>query len=117
MTRKIQAVLKIRYKNRCASCGSEEGKPNLRYPSATTKLQLGHRNPHKPLTEDNSIPQCQFCNRADRDWWVYDERGRVVGIASAEVVGRSVKNGYLTKREQEKILSILSETLNLEEHR
>lgn len=99
--------LKAKYNNRCATCGSEEGKPNPRYPQFITQIQAGHMNPNKPLDESNAIPQCQFCNRADRNWWVYDERGRVVGIASAEVVRRSIKKGFLSEEEQEKIRTIL----------
>ncbi len=95
--------LKAQYANRCATCGSEEGKPNLRYPQSRTSLQAGHRNPHLPLEADNIIPQCQFCNRADRNWWVYDERGRVVGVASATPVIRSIDRGYITRNDLKRI--------------
>ncbi|MDW8417754.1 MAG: hypothetical protein RML92_09420, partial [Bacteroidia bacterium] len=71
--------IKKEYNYRCATCGSEEGKENLRYPGQITQLQKAHRNPHKPLTHGNILPQCQLCNRADRNQWIYDERGRVVG--------------------------------------
>ncbi|GIV24818.1 MAG: hypothetical protein KatS3mg026_0510 [Bacteroidia bacterium] len=87
--------LKKRYDYRCATCGSKEGEPNLRYPEVRTKLQKAHRNPKLPLEGDNIIPQCQFCNRADRDYWVYDRRGRVVGIASIKPILKSIAKGYL----------------------
>ena len=51
-----------------------------------TKLQKGHMNPNKPLEEGNIIPQCETCNRADRNYWIYDEKGRVVQIANAKVI-------------------------------
>lgn len=59
--------LKIVYDNRCATCGSQEGKPHLLDPNKRTQLQQGHMNPHKKLTLDNSIPQCQLCNQVYKD--------------------------------------------------
>ncbi|MDW8057222.1 MAG: hypothetical protein RMJ57_02990 [Bacteroidia bacterium] len=41
--------IKKEYNYRCATCGSEEGKENLRYPAQITQLQKAHRNPHKPV--------------------------------------------------------------------
>ena len=35
-------------------------------------------NPNKPLVAGNIIPQCQKCNRGDRNRWVYDDKGRVI---------------------------------------
>ncbi len=43
-------------------------------------------NPRKPLVADNIIPQCQKCNRGDRNRWVYDEKGRVIKVADSNVV-------------------------------
>ena len=43
-------------------------------------------NPKKPLVAGNIIPQCQKCNQADRDRWVYDEKGRVVKVANPSVI-------------------------------
>ena len=34
----------------------------------------------------NIIPQCQKCNRADRNKWIYDNKGRVVKLANAFVL-------------------------------
>ena len=48
-------------------------------------------NPNKPLAPGNIIPQCEKCNRADRNNWVYDERGSVIKIANAKIVKRSDK--------------------------
>lgn len=87
--------IKQKYDYRCATCGSREGEPNHRYPGVITQLQQGHRNPKLPLTEENILPQCQLCNRADRNYWVYDERGRVIGIANLEPIERSIQKGYL----------------------
>ena len=83
--------LKKQYKYRCATCGSEEGKPNIHWPNTVTKLQKGHKDPNKPLVPGNIIPQCQKCNRGDRNNWVYDERGRVIKLANPIVIKRSDK--------------------------
>jgi DNA-directed RNA polymerase subunit RPC12/RpoP len=81
--------MKKEYNYRCATCGSEEGKPNIHYPSSITKLQKGHKDPTKQLTKDNTIPQCEKCNRADRNYFIYDNKGRVIQIANPNVVLRS----------------------------
>ncbi|MFQ3610943.1 MAG: hypothetical protein SNJ72_05525 [Fimbriimonadales bacterium] len=106
--------IKQKYGNRCALCGSVEGKPNLRYPNSLTQLQKGHRNPHLGLKANNIIPLCQFCNRADRDWWVYDERGRVVGVASSQPVIRSIEKGYITEEDARRIYEHIKKKLGQE---
>ena len=81
--------LKKHYDFRCATCGSKEGEPNIHYPSSTTKLQKGHMNPDKPLTIDNIIPQCEKCNRPDRNYFEYDKKGRVIRIADPKFILKS----------------------------
>ena len=83
--------LKRRYGYRCATCGSKEGEPNIHWPNTITKLQKAHMDPNKPLITGNIIPQCEKCNRADRNNWVYDERGRVIKVANPNVIKRSDK--------------------------
>jgi len=83
--------LKKQYKYRCATCGSKEGEPNIHWPNTITRLQKSHMDPNKPLVPGNIIPQCQKCNRADRNNWVYDERGRVIKLANPNVIKRSDK--------------------------
>ncbi len=100
--------VKKSYDYRCATCGSKEGEPNLRYKNQRTELQQAHRNPKRPLEGNNIIPQCQFCNRADRNYWVYDERGRVVGIASIKPIQRSIEKGYLNDQEVQSLYEYLS---------
>jgi len=68
------------YNFRCATCGSKQGEGNLLNPLVKTQLQEGHMNPNLPLSETNTIPQCSECNRAYRDWFVFDGNGRVVDI-------------------------------------
>ncbi|MBU4362007.1 hypothetical protein KJ813_05030 [bacterium] len=78
--------LKARYGYRCATCGSKEGEPHFRWTGTITKLQKSHKDPNKPLTIDNIIPQCQKCNRGDRNRWVYDDQGRVIKLAKPSFV-------------------------------
>jgi hypothetical protein len=83
--------LKRKYDYRCATCGSKEGEPNIRWPNTITRLQKSHMDPNKPLEPGNIIPQCEKCNRADRNNWVYDEKGRVIKVANPAVIKRSRK--------------------------
>ena len=83
--------LKRQYGYRCATCGSKEGEPNIHWPNTITRLQKSHMDPNKPLIPGNIIPQCQKCNRANRNNWVYDERGRVIKLANPNVIKRSDK--------------------------
>lgn len=83
------ARLQEAYGYRCASCGSLEGEPHLHWPETLTVLQKGHMDPSRPLEPGNLIPQCQSCNQADRDFWIYDDKGRVVAVANPAVIDRS----------------------------
>ncbi|MEK7125494.1 MAG: hypothetical protein AAB880_01120, partial [Patescibacteria group bacterium] len=78
--------IKAKYNFRCATCGSQENQPHLHWPATKTILQKSHMDPNKPLVSGNIIPQCQKCNRGDRNRWVYDDKGRVVKLANAQVI-------------------------------
>ena len=81
--------LKKEYNNSCACCGSKENEPHRYNPEIKrTKLQKGHKNPNLPLTVDNIIPQCECCNRPDRNNWIYNDEGRVVGIAKSAIIDK-----------------------------
>lgn len=82
-------TIKDAYDHRCATCGSKEGEPSFHYPNTITRLQRGHKDPNKPLEPRNIIPQCEKCNRPDRNNWVYDENGRVIRVANGRVIERS----------------------------
>lgn len=86
--------LKKEYDYRCATCGSVEGKPHNIRKNEVTQLQVGHMNPALPLEIGNIIPQCQVCNRPDRDRWIYDKTGRVVAVADSDD-GKRVVEKYL----------------------
>lgn len=83
--------LKLMYNYRCATCGSKEGEKNFLYPASNTILQQGHKDPSKSLTIDNTIPQCPFCNRASRNYFVFDNKGRVEKINNPQFVLKSTK--------------------------
>ncbi len=84
-------AIKEKYNYRCVTCGSKEGELNYHYPGTITKLTQAHMDPNKELTPDNIIPQCDKCNRPDRNYWIYDRKGRVVKIAHPQVVIKSDK--------------------------
>jgi hypothetical protein len=71
-------AIKKHYDYRCASCGSLEGEPNFDAKGTNTRLEKGHMDPTKDLTDDNVIPQCQICNKSYKDKFIFDNRGRVV---------------------------------------
>lgn len=78
--------IKASYNYRCATCGSQEGQPHFHWSATKTILQKAHKDPNKPLIAGNIIPQCQKCNQADRNRWVYDDKGRVIKLADANFV-------------------------------
>lgn len=78
--------LKRLYDYRCACCGSQEGKPHRYWKNIIVTLQKGHKDPSKPLEDGNIIPQCESCNRPDRNYWIYDDKGRVISIANAKII-------------------------------
>lgn len=84
--------LKTNYANQCATCGAQEGFPHPRYAgneADPVELQQGRQDPEKPYDLTNVIPQCQFCNRAYKDDFVFDARGRIRAIASIRPVQRA----------------------------
>lgn len=81
--------LKTVYGSRCATCGAREGHPDPRYGDDLVKLQQGHQDPAKPINNDNVLPQCQFCNRAYKNDFAFDDKGRVRAIASVAPVRRA----------------------------
>jgi len=98
--------IREQYGFRCATCGSREGEPHFHWPATKTKLQKAHKDPNQPLAAGNIIPQCQKCNRADRNRWVYDDKSRVIKLADANFI----KN--FDKKVRWKIFKILYQEFN-----
>ena len=84
--------LKAAYDYRCACCGSKENEPHRYWKNTLTKLEKGHKDPRKPLKAGNIIPQCGKCNRPDRNYWIYDNKGRVIGVANATVIDKCTES-------------------------
>lgn len=80
--------LKLAYGNKCATCGIEEGKKDPRNESVVV-LQQGHMDPRAPLTLDNTIPQCQYCNQTYKDYFVFNEYGRVIAVNNPLILLKS----------------------------
>lgn len=104
--------IKKKYNYRCATCGSKEGAEHFFRKGIIVKLQEGHMNPANPLSEGNIIPQCQICNRPDRNKWIFDKTGRVIAVATTKDGIRIVKEFLRSattsiRREIESFLNIL----------
>ena len=82
-------TLKENYNNRCATCGSKEGEKHYYNPSLITQLQKGHMDPNLPIDIGNIIPQCSWCNRAYRNYFCFDETGRVSAINDPNFILKS----------------------------
>lgn len=93
-------AIKKEYNFRCATCGSKEGQEHHFRKGVIVHLQEGHMNPCKPLEEGNIIPQCQICNRPDRNKWIFDKSGRVIAVAASKdgvrIVKKFLKNAPLS---------------------
>ena len=80
LTKEIWINILHEYEYMCVNCGSKEGEKMRWKSTEITKLQQGHMDPRKGLTEDNCIPQCQFCNQRSKDKYVFDKRGQTIMI-------------------------------------
>ena len=83
--------LKLAYGGKCATCGIEEGKKDFRNEEIVF-LQQGHMNPRKALTLENTIPQCQYCNQTYKDYFLFNEHGRVVAVNNPLILLKSPKD-------------------------
>lgn len=82
-TRRVNTItdwegLKQMYNNQCAVCGSTEGQYNLKFIHKIVKLEKGHMDPRKSMSDDNIIPMCDCCNQFYKNFAVFDKMGRVV---------------------------------------
>ena len=83
--------LKIVYGKKCATCGIEEGKKDTRN-GLIVSLQKGHMNPRKALSLDNTIPQCQYCNQQYKDYFCFNEYGRVIAVNNPYILLKSPRD-------------------------
>ena len=103
--------LKKMYGYKCACCGSKEGEAHNFRKNINVYLQEGHMDPSKDLIAGNIIPQCQICNRPDRNRWIYDATGRVIKVANTPDGYRIVLR-YLENADLETLLNIKKEIEN-----
>jgi len=68
------------YGNKCVNCGSVNNEPLRWNGNKITVLQQGHMDPTKPLTLDNTIPQCSICNQQYKNKAIFNKRGFVIGF-------------------------------------
>ena len=106
-------AIKKQYHFRCACCGAQEGKEHYFRKNIIVQLQKGHMNPSLPLKEGNIIPQCQICNRPDRNRWIYDKTGRVIEVADTKDGYRIVKKFIekTSKETQKELFAFLKKLL------
>ena len=69
---------KLEYGNMCVNCGSKEGEAMRWEPYKTTVLEKGHMDPRSPLTLNNTIPQCSYCNHQYKNKAVFNNKGVVI---------------------------------------
>lgn len=74
---------------RCATCGAKEGELIKGSKTNIVKLEKGHCNPRLPLTSDNIIPQCQYCNKTSKNNFIFSNDGRVDAILNPNFILRS----------------------------
>ena len=81
--------LKNKYDNKCASCGAKDNQNHPQHPTRITKLERGHCVPGMDMSLGNIIPQCQFCNRAVIDKFIFSKSGSILTINKPELILKS----------------------------
>lgn len=114
--------IKKHYGNRCATCGAKEGEPAPKNLSKFVALQKGHCNPNLPLTDTNTIPQCEECNQLYKNDFIFDLNGVAVALGTPKVFKNTSdevkRNCYTQLSVKDKIFamqSMLEDTLNQED--
>lgn len=78
ITTKEFEELKDIYCHKCATCGCE-----------SNHLQKGHKDPNKPLSKDNCIPQCPECNETNKNNIIFSDCGAVSALNTTFVFDNS----------------------------
>ena len=81
--------MKNKYDNKCASCGAKDNQNHPQHPTRITKLERGHCVPGMDMSLGNIIPQCQFCNRAVIDKFIFSKSGSILTINKPELILKS----------------------------
>lgn len=107
--------MKKHYGHRCATCGAKEGEPAPRNPSKLTALQRGHCDPTRPLTDDNTIPQCEECNQLYKNDFVFDLNGVAVALGTPKIfknTSEEIKNNCYAHLDLKDKMSAIKLMLN-----
>lgn len=80
LTRDDFLKIKIRHSYRCVVCGSKENEFHLKNGRLITKLQMGHCDPSKSLTNTNCIPICSICNQVYKNKVIFNHNGYVTSF-------------------------------------
>lgn len=111
--------VKQKYNYCCATCKAKEGLPSPHNRKVLTKLQQGHKDPNKPMTVDNCIPQCQFCNGVAKDTYNFDDNGKIKNVnkvaehLSVLKTDNEVLEGYLILEKEMNKRGMLNESIKL----
>jgi hypothetical protein len=104
--------MKKLYGNRCATCGAKEGEAAPKNLSKLVALQRGHCDPSLPLTDDNTIPQCEECNQLYKNDFVFDLNGVAVALGTPKVFKNTSdevrRNCYTQLNLKDKIFAVKS---------
>ena len=79
LTEDVWISIKEEYDNKCACCGCPEGE-ELTRANGICKLEKGHMDPDLELTNDNTIPQCQYCNGSSKDKRKFNKKGETIAL-------------------------------------
>lgn len=101
--------LKAAYNNKCATCGIRDNEKDPRLGGTLVCLQQGHMDPRKELSLENTIPQCQYCNQIYKDYFQFNEYGRVISVSNPEILLKSSRDI------QERAVQILLDSLKITE--
>lgn len=109
--------VKEEYNNCCATCGDKEGEISSHNSKVNTYLQQGHKDPNKPMTIDNCIPQCQFCNGVAKDTYNFDSNGLPSNVNNVKEYVKLLKSindklaAYIYLEEDLKREGVLNESI------
>jgi len=79
LTENVWISIKEEYGYKCACCGCLEGDEMTRA-NGICKLEKGHMDPELLLTNDNTIPQCPYCNGSSKDKRKFNKKGETIAI-------------------------------------
>lgn len=77
------------YDYKCACCGVRIGEIHPTGQVIIENMDQGHLDPNKPLSKDNCIPQCSFCNRTNQNNVIFSPSGAVLALNNTKIFDNS----------------------------